>query len=244
MSCQICFCLDQFCSPFTSKHYPSGFVSQILTHILKMWTFGTPPQFTFSVTTSRRIPVLYMDQLGCIGVHTETHISWLCWEMSFQKNLNVISICCWQIKDTEDESKEMENLKLMAKEAMGAVFSAVDSVSTCSGNYCLSGLSGYTIHLESGKPGFDFHFSMETFLDWVIPVSSECVLQWLPCQASGDIGSVVGLVDPLSVYYGWGWEFDLQLSVWQHIKLFELVRPWETICCWEVKQPTKRWLLK
>ena len=36
---------------------------------------------------------------------------------------------CWQIADSEEEVKEIENLKKMAKEAMGAVFSAVvDSV--------------------------------------------------------------------------------------------------------------------
>ena len=30
--------------------------------------------------------------------------------------------------------------------------------------------------------------------------TSELALQWQPCQASGIIGSVMGLVDPVSVY--------------------------------------------
>ena len=37
--------------------------------------------------------------------------------------------------------------------------------------------------------------------DRVIPVTSKLALQWLPCQAPGVIGSVLGLVGPVSVYY-------------------------------------------
>ena len=37
----------------------------------------------------------------------------------------------------------------------------------------------------------------------VIPVTSKLALQWLPCQAPGGIGSVLGLVSPVSVYCDW-----------------------------------------
>ena len=67
-------------------------------------------------------------------------------------------------------------------------------------------------------------------------------LQWLPCQAPGVIGSVLGLVGPVSVYCDWVrkkvWS-TTSISVWQHVKLSEQIRPWDTLaCCWDVKQPT------
>ena len=37
--------------------------------------------------------------------------------------------------------------------------------------------------------------------------------------------------------------FDLKLliSVWQHVKLSEQIRPWDTLArCWDVKQPTNQ----
>ena len=37
----------------------------------------------------------------------------------------------------------------------------------------------------------------------VIPVTSKLALQWLPCQVPGVIGSVLGLVGPMSVYCDW-----------------------------------------
>ena len=37
----------------------------------------------------------------------------------------------------------------------------------------------------------------------VIPVTSKLALQWLPCQAPGVIGSVLGLVGLVSVYCDW-----------------------------------------
>ena len=37
----------------------------------------------------------------------------------------------------------------------------------------------------------------------VVPVTSNLALQWLPCQAPGVIGSVLGLVGPASVYCDW-----------------------------------------
>ena len=47
---------------------------------------------------------------------------------------------------------------------------------------------------------------------WVESYSdSKLALQWLPCQAPGVKGSVLGLVDPVSVYCDWAGKFDLQL---------------------------------
>ena len=68
--------------------------------------------------------------------------------------------------------------------------------------------------------------------------------QWLPCQAPRIIGSVLGLVDPVSVYCDWErqkvWPAT-SLSVWQHITLSEQICPWGTqACCWVIKQPTKQ----
>ena len=35
---------------------------------------------------------------------------------------------------------------------------------------------------------------------------------------------------------------QLQISVWQHVKLSEQIRPWDTLeCCWDVKQPTNNY---
>ena len=42
---------------------------------------------------------------------------------------------------------------------------------------------------------------------------------------------------------GWGRTLDLQLlsQVWQHVKLSEQIRPWDTLaCCWDVKQATNK----
>ena len=44
-----------------------------------------------------------------------------------------------------------------------------------------------------------FIFAVGIFPGRVIPVTSKLTLQWLPCQASGDIGSGLGLVGPVSV---------------------------------------------
>ena len=72
----------------------------------------------------------------------------------------------------------------------------------------------------------------------VIPVT--LALQWLPCQAPGVIGSVLGLVSPVSVYCDWvRWKVGsaTSLSVWQHLKLPEQICPWDTLAyCWDVKQ--------
>ena len=60
----------------------------------------------------------------------------------------------------------------------------------------------------------------------------------------GIIGSVLGLVDPLSVYCDWvRWKVwsATSISVWQHVTLSEQIRPWDTlVCCWDVKQLTNK----
>ena len=62
----------------------------------------------------------------------------------------------------------------------------------------------------------------------VIPVTSKLALQWLPYQAPGVIGSVLGLVDPVSVYCDWVrskvWSVTV-ISVLQHVKLSSQIRP-------------------
>ena len=82
------------------------------------------------------------------------------------------------------------------------------------------------------------------FLGWVIPVTSKLALQWLPCQAPCATGSVLGLVGPESVYGDWArWKVGsaTSISVWQHAKLSEQIRPWDTLACfWDVKQPTNK----
>ena len=53
-------------------------------------------------------------------------------------------------------------------------------------------------------------------------------LQWLPCQAPGVIGSVLGPVGPVSVYCDlvrWKVWSATSISVWQHVKLSEQIRP-------------------
>ena len=50
----------------------------------------------------------------------------------------------------------------------------------------------------------------------------------LLCQAPGSIGSVLGLVGPVSVYCDWvRWKVGsaTSISVWQHVKLSEQIRP-------------------
>ena len=53
-------------------------------------------------------------------------------------------------------------------------------------------------------------------------------LEWLPCQAPGLIGSVLGLVGLVSLYCDWVrykvWSAT-SISVWQHVKLPEQIRP-------------------
>ena len=73
-------------------------------------------------------------------------------------------------------------------------------------------------------------------------MTSKLALQWLPCQAPGIIGSALGLAGLVSVYCNWvrcKVCSATSISVWQHIKLSEQIRPWDTLaCCWDVKRPT------
>ena len=73
-------------------------------------------------------------------------------------------------------------------------------------------------------------------------MTSKLTLRWLPCQVPGVLGSTLGLVGPVSVNCDWArWKVwsATSISVWQHVNLSELVRPWDTLaCCWDVKQPT------
>ena len=53
-------------------------------------------------------------------------------------------------------------------------------------------------------------------------MTSNLALQWLPCQAPGVIGSVLGQAGPVSVYCDrvrWKVWFAASISVWQHVKL-------------------------
>ena len=71
-------------------------------------------------------------------------------------------------------------------------------------------------------PGFESRFRRDFY------GVEKLALQWLPCQAPGVIGSVLGLVDPVSVYCDWvRWKVwpATSNSVWQHVKLSEQVRP-------------------
>ena len=55
---------------------------------------------------------------------------------------------------------------------------------------------------------------------------------------------MLGLVGPVSVYCDWvRWKVwsATSISVWQHVKLSEQIRPWDTLVCWwDIKQPTSK----
>ena len=64
------------------------------------------------------------------------------------------------------------------------------------------------------------------------------------CQAPGVIGSMLGLVGPVSVYCDWArrkvWSAT-SVSVWQGVELSEQIRPRDTLACWwDVKQATNQ----
>ena len=52
-------------------------------------------------------------------------------------------------------------------------------------------------------PGLESRLRRDFFRGRVIPVTSKLALQWLPCQTPGVIGSVLGLVGPVSIYCDW-----------------------------------------
>ena len=88
--------------------------------------------------------------------------------------------------------------------------------------------SGYGVRLESGRSQ-----SSNPACDWIFPGSSHTSdlkigTQWLPCQAPGGIGSMLGLVGPVSVYCDWvRWKFGsaTSISVWQHANCLSSSRP-------------------
>ena len=71
----------------------------------------------------------------------------------------------------------------------------------------------------------------EIFPGRVIPVTlknKKLAPQWLPCQAPGVTGPVLGRVGPVSVYCDWvRWKVGsaTSISVWQHEQLSEQIRP-------------------
>ena len=58
---------------------------------------------------------------------------------------------------------------------------------------------------RAADPGFDSRLRREFFfqVESLHMVILKLVLQWLPCQAPGVIGSALGLVGPVSVHCGW-----------------------------------------
>ena len=94
------------------------------------------------------------------------------------------------------------------------------------------------------KQGVPNLLALRFFRGRVIPVTSKLALHWLPCQSPGVKGSVLGLVGPVSIYCDWvrwkAWS-AASISVWQHVKLSEQIRLWDTLsCCQDVKQPTNK----
>ena len=64
-------------------------------------------------------------------------------------------------------------------------------------------LAGLVVKVSASgaqDPGFESRLRRDFFPGRVIPVTSKLALQWLPCQASGVIGSVLGLVGSVSVF--------------------------------------------
>ena len=89
-------------------------------------------------------------------------------------------------------------------------------------------LSGLGVCLENGRSRVRILLVPRFFRGQVILVTSKLALQWLPCQAPGVIGSVLGLVGPVSVYCDWvRWKVwsATSISVWQRVKLSEHIRP-------------------
>ena len=86
----------------------------------------------------------------------------------------------------------------------------------------LLGLSGEGVRLESGRSWVRIPLAAGFFRGRVIPVTSKLALEWLPSQATGVLGSVLGLVGPVFVYCDWlRWKVwsATSISVWHHVKL-------------------------
>ena len=95
--------------------------------------------------------------------------------------------------------------------------------------YRLVGLVVKASASRAANPEFDSRLRQwGLFQGPVIPVTLKLTLQQLPCQASGIIGSVLGLVSPVSVYCDWVRRkvgSATSISVWQHVNWSEQIRP-------------------
>ena len=67
----------------------------------------------------------------------------------------------------------------------------------------LVGLVAKASASRAEDPGFESRLRRDFSVSSDIPVTSKLALQWLPCQAPGVIGSVLGLVGPVSVHCDW-----------------------------------------
>ena len=80
--------------------------------------------------------------------------------------------------------------------------------------HCLAGLVVLVSALRMGDLVSIPAFAMGIYPSEVMPVTWKLVLQWLRCQAPGTIGSVLGLVGPVSVYCDW-----VRQKVWSAISI-------------------------
>ena len=109
---------------------------------------------------------------------------------------------------------------------------------------CLYRLVGLVVTASASRaedPGFKFSLLRDFF-----GVES---CQWLKNWHSS--GYPTRRLEVLGQRWDWlarcqytvtGWDGSAtSISVWQHVKLSEQIRPWETLaCCWNVKQPTSK----
>ena len=82
--------------------------------------------------------------------------------------------------------------------------------------------SGYGVLFESGKSRFRIPLWPGFFFPGTSHTGDLTIGTPVACQALGVIGSVLGLVGPVSVYCDWvRWEVSsaASVSVWQHVKL-------------------------
>ena len=68
-------------------------------------------------------------------------------------------------------------------------------------------LAGPVVKASASRARVRIPLALRFFRGRVTPVTSKLALQWLPCQAPGVLGSVLGLVGPVSVDCDWvRWE--------------------------------------
>ena len=110
--------------------------------------------------------------------------------------------------------------------------------------YRLVGLVAKASTSRVADPWFDSCFVRGDFSGLSHTCDSKVVLQWLPCQAPVVTGSALRLVGPVSVYCDWvRWKVwsAAFISVWQHVRLSEQIRPWDVLACWwDVKHPNNK----